>query len=119
MFRNFPLGNHARALPAAEAALCANEQGNFWEMHDAILKNQRALADEDLTRYAGEIGLDADGFKACVDAGKFQSEIMQEQREGQQAGVTGTPAFLINGRFLSGAQPFEAFKAIIDQELER
>lgn len=117
MFRDFPLGNHARALPAAEAALCAKEQGKFWELHDKILQNQRALEDADLKRYAGEIGLDVEVFNACLDSGKFKDEVMQDQREGQQAGVTGTPAFFINGRFLSGAQPFDAFKSVIDQEL--
>ena len=118
MFRDFPLGNHARARPAAEAALCAKQQGKFWEFHDKILQNQRALEDEDLKRYAGEIGLDTEGFSTCFDSGKFKNEVMQDQREGQQAGVTGTPAFFINGRFLSGARPFEDFKSIIDQELE-
>ncbi len=118
MFRDFPLQNHARALPAAEAALCAKEQGKFWEFHDKIFDNQRALEDADLKRYAGEIGLNVEDFNACLDAGKFKSQAMQDQREGQQQGVTGTPAFFINGRFMSGAQPFEAFKSVIDQELE-
>lgn len=97
--------------------MCAKEQGKFWELHDKILQNQRALQDADLKRYATEIGLDADAFNACFDSGKFKSEIMQDQREGQQAGVSGTPAFFINGRFLSGAMPFDTFKSIIDQEL--
>lgn len=72
-----------------------------------------------MKRFATEIGLDAEAFNACFDSGKFKEEVMQDQREGAQAGVTGTPAFFINGRFLSGAQPFDAFKAVIDQELKR
>jgi protein-disulfide isomerase len=104
-------------LPAAEAALCAGEQGKFWEFHDKIFENQRALEDADLQRYAGDIGLDTEAFNTCFDSHKFKADIMLDQREGQQAGVTGTPAFFINGRFLSGAKPFEDFKAVIDQEL--
>lgn len=119
MYRHFPLGNHARAMPAAMATMCAKEQGKFWELHDKILANQGAIADEDLKRYATEIGLDAEGFNACFDGGKFKDQIMQSQRGGQELGVTGTPAFFVNGRFLSGAQPFEAFDSIIKQELER
>ena len=117
MFRDFPLGGHAHAVPAAEAALCAKEQGKFWEFHDKILQNQRALGDENLKGYASELGLDVEKFNTCIESGKYKDEIMQDMREGQQAGVTGTPAFFINGRFLSGAQPFDAFKSIIDQEL--
>jgi protein-disulfide isomerase len=97
--------------------LCAKEQGKFWQFHDKIFENQRALEDADLKRYATEIGLDAESFNTCLDSGKFKNEVMQDQREGQQVGVTGTPAFFINGRFLSGARPFEDFKSMIDQEL--
>ncbi len=104
-------------MPAAEAALCAKDQGKFWEYHDKIFATQRSLEDADLKRYATELSLDVEAFNSCLDSGKFRNEVMQDMREGQQAGVTGTPAFLINGRFLSGAQPFDAFKAIIDQEL--
>ena len=106
-------------MPAAEAALCAKEQGKFWEYHEKLMENQRALADEDLERHATDLGLDMEAFNACRSSGKFKEEILQAQREGQQLGVTGTPAFFINGRFLSGAQPFTAFKAIIDEELAR
>jgi protein-disulfide isomerase len=97
--------------------LCAKEQGKFWEFHDKIFENQRALEDADLKRYATEIGLDAESFNTCLDSGKFKNEVMQDQREGQEVGVTGTPAFFINGRFISGARPFEDFKSLIDQEL--
>ena len=97
--------------------MCAKEQGKFWEFHDKIFENQRALEDADLKRHATEIGLDAESFNTCLDSGKFKNEVMQDQREGQQVGVTGTPAFFVNGRFLSGARPFEDFKSLIDQEL--
>jgi len=110
---------HNRAAPAAEAAQCANAQGKFWEYHDALFANQRALSDEDLAKYAGDIGLDVEAFKACYSSGKFKNDVQQDAREGGKIGVTGTPAFFINGRFLSGAQPFDAFKTIIDDELSR
>jgi len=71
-----------------------------------------------LKSYAGELGLNLDTFNACVDSEKYKSEVLQDQREGQLVGVTGTPAFFINGRFLSGAQPFENFKQVIDEELK-
>jgi len=110
---------HKRANPAAEAAQCANEQGKFWEYHDKLFANQRALEDDDFVKYATEIGLDVDAFKACYTSGKFKGEVAKEAREGSQLGVTGTPAFFVNGRFLSGAQPFDAFKNIIDDELSK
>jgi len=110
---------HSRAKPAAEAAQCANEQGKFWEYHDKIFANQQALADDDLKKYATEVGLDVDKFNACYSSGKFRADIDKDMAEGAKVGVTGTPAFFVNGRFLSGAQPFEAFKAIIDDELSK
>jgi len=110
---------HARAAPAAEAAQCANEQGKFWEYHDMIFANQKALADEDLKKYATDTKLDVEKFNACYDSGKFRADVRKDTDECQAAGVTGTPAFFINGRFLSGAQPFESFKTIIDEELAK
>lgn len=117
MFRDFPLQNHAQALPAAAAAQCANEQGKFWEYHDTLFANQRALGDDALKQYAVDLELDTEAFNACVESGKYRAEIQTDMRQGQSIGVTGTPAFFINGRFLNGAQPVEAFKAIIDEEL--
>lgn len=119
VFRHFPLAMHNRAMPAAQAAACAHEQGKFWEYHDKLFANQRALTDENLKQYAVDIGLDAEKFNACYESGKYRNEIQQMMSTGQAAGVTGTPAFFINGRFLSGAQPFDAFKKIIDEELAR
>ncbi len=104
-------------MPAAEAAQCANEQSKFWEYHDKLFANQRKLSDEDLKKYATELGLDVEAFNTCFTSGKFKSAIRQDEKEGRQIGVTGTPAFFVNGRFLSGAQPFDKFKVIIDDEL--
>jgi len=110
---------HQRANPAAEAAECANEQGKFWEYHDKLFGNQQKLTDEDFNKYAEEIGLNVDQFKACYTTGKYKAAIQQMVANGSKAGVTGTPAFFINGRFLSGAQPFDSFKTMIDEELAR
>ncbi len=99
--------------------MCAKEHDKFWEYHDKIFENQRKLGDDDLKRYATEIGLDAEKFNECFDAGKYNAQVTQDARDGAGLGVTGTPAFFINGRFLSGAQPFEAFEKIIEDELSR
>ena len=110
---------HDRAKPAAEAAQCANEQGKFWEYHDKVFANQRAISDDDLKKYASELGLNVEAFAACYSSGKFRADVEKDAAEGAKVGVKGTPAFFVNGRFLSGAQPFEAFKTIIDDELNR
>lgn len=110
---------HDRATPAAEAADCANEQGKFWEFHDKLFTSTQNLKDEDFEKYATEVGLDVAKWKECYTSGKFKADVQKDMTDGQKVGVTGTPAFFVNGRFLSGAQPFEAFKTIIDEELAR
>ena len=117
VYRHYPLPNHPRARPAAEAAQCAHEQGKFWEYHDRLFGNQALLGDEDLKQHAARLGLDAAQFNACYDSQKYKADVDTDIRAGNEAGVSGTPAFYINGRMLSGAQPFEAFKRIIDEEL--
>jgi protein-disulfide isomerase len=119
VFRDFPLPMHPQAHQAAQAAQCANAQGKFWQYHDKLFENQRALAPDNLKQYAQELGLDAGKFGTCLDSGEFQAEVDEDHVEGQRLGVTGTPAFFINGRFLNGAQPFEAFQQIIEDELDR
>jgi len=119
VFRCFPLAMHNRAKFAANAAECANDQGKFWPYHDKLFANQRNLKDEDLKKYAADLGLDTKQFDACYDAKTHESEIEATIAGGSRLGVTGTPAFFINGRFLSGAQPFDSFKNIIDDELSR
>ena len=117
VYRHFPLPNHPNARPAAEAAACANEQGRFWPFHDELFGNPGKLSDADLKEHAVKAGLDASRFNACVDSHQFKSEVEKDIKEGNEAGVSGTPAFFINGRALEGAQPFEAFKRVIDEEL--
>ncbi len=119
VYREYPLPNHQHAKPAAEAGQCAGEQGKFWPYHDRLFANQQRLAPADLKQHAVEAGLDAARFNACVDSHKYASVVDSDIAMGNEAGVNGTPAFFINGRLVSGAQPFEAFKKIIDEELER
>src|SRR5262249_17398539 len=118
VYRHYPLPNHPRARPAAEAAQCANEQGKFWPYYDRLFSNQSKLGDADLRQAAADLGLDAARFNDCVDSHKYKDVIDSDIKAGEQAGVSGTPAFFINGRPLSGAQPFDAFKRIIDEELD-
>ena len=119
VYRNFPLGNHSRAKPAAEAALCANEQDQFWAYHDKLFENTRALSDDDLKRYASELELDVAAFETCIGESRFVDQVDADFRDGRAAGVTGTPAFFVNGVMLSGARPASDFFRTIDAELER
>jgi protein-disulfide isomerase len=118
-FRHFPLPMHSQAPDAAMAARCAQAQGKFWEYHDRLFANQKALAPADLKRYAGEIGLSSAGFDACLKDGATAKAVEVDFTDGQGYGVSATPTFYINGRLLSGAQPFEAFQKVIDEELAR
>ena len=117
VFRDFPLNFHANAQKAAEAGECADDQGMFWEMHDRMFEDQGALDPASLKTLAGDLGMDTDEFSSCLDSGKYADEVQQDFLDGQKAGVTGTPAFYVNGIKLSGAKPFSAFKQVIDQEL--
>lgn len=116
--RDFPLPFHAHALPAAEAARCAEAQGKFWDYHSKLFASED-LSPEKLQALATEVGLDKKQFDECVAKEQFKDAINKDIADGTEAGVTGTPAFFINGRMLSGAQPFEKFKEVIDEELAR
>lgn len=111
---------HQHAEPAARAAEAAHRQGKFWEMHDIIFEktNWRQASDETYVEYAREIGLDVEQFKKDFESEDVKKAVQADAREAARLGVTGTPGFFINGRFLSGAQPFESFKRIIDEELK-
>ena len=117
VFRHFPLDFHKQAPKAAEAAMCADEQGKFWEYHDVLFKNQQKLEPADLKAHASVVGLDAGKFGSCLDSSKFAQAVKADTEAGKKVGVSGTPAFFINGVMLSGAQPYEEFKRVIDQEL--
>ena len=118
-FRDFPLAQHPNARRASEAARCAHEQGKFWEYHDLLFANARALGPADLERYAGEAGLDRDAFGKCLASDRPKKAIDSSLALGQKAGVSGTPALYINGMKLVGLLPLPLFQAIIDRELGR
>ncbi len=119
VFRQFPLNIHPQAPKAAEAALCAGDQGKFWEMHDALFADQQKLAVPDLKAKSAALGLDSAKFDACLDGGVKAAQVAQDLADGQKAGVSGTPAMFINGRFVSGAVPFEDLAKVIEDELSR
>ncbi|MBI5445761.1 MAG: thioredoxin domain-containing protein [Deltaproteobacteria bacterium] len=117
VLQSYPLSIHPFAVKASEAALCAGEQGRYWEMHDRLFASQQALQPADLKNYAKALGLDAGKFDGCLDSGRMTAAVQASQKLGESVGVSGTPAFFINGRPLSGSQPFERFKELIDWEL--
>ncbi len=119
VFKHNPLPFHNRAKPAAKAAECAREQGKFWEMHDELFANQKALEDANLEQYAQKVGANMGAWKSCYQSPKMDERIDNDQKVAASFGARGTPAFFINGRFLSGAQPLQAFTAVIDEELEK
>ncbi|MBI5549412.1 MAG: thioredoxin domain-containing protein, partial [Deltaproteobacteria bacterium] len=119
VFKQYPLPFHDKAGLAAEAALAAHEQGKFWQMHDKLFANQNALERQSLEKYAQELGLDMAKFRAALDSGKYKEQIKKDMEEGSAAGVSGTPSFVINGKLVVGAQPFEAFKKEIDEALQQ
>ena len=110
---------HKDAMPAALAAMAANEQGKFWEYHDKLFANQQKLPRPFLIQYARELGLNAQQFESALDAPRVKSAIDADVAEAKSLGITGTPGFFVNGRFLSGAKPFEEFARVIDAELTR
>jgi protein-disulfide isomerase len=119
VFRHFPLNFHPQAEKAGEAAACAGEQGKFWEMHDRLWANPGKLQPAELKEHAAAIGLDAGAFGQCLDSGRYAGRVQQDIEQGARYGVSGTPAFFVNGRPLTGAQPYEAFAQVIDDELAR
>ena len=118
--RDFPLSFHDRARPAAVAAHCAGDQGKFWGMYQAMFDNQTELQDEHLKKYAAKVVPDKAKWEECFKNPTAKNPVIDANMEsGMKVGVTGTPAFFINGRRLSGALPFEEFKRVIDEELAR
>lgn len=128
--RDFPLESiHKFAHKAAEAFWCAKEQGKGGEMHERLFTHQQQLQPEALPKHAEALGLDVSAFQACLDSATYTNKINASLQDGREIGVTGTPAFLLGYTqadgtevkavtFLSGAQPFEIFKAHLDKLLE-
>lgn len=130
VFLNLPIETlHKNAMKAHEAALCADEQGKYWEMRDLLFLKSPAFASSTLVEYAGTAGLKLEQFQACLTSGKFVTQIRRDLSEAQRVGVTGTPTFFVGktpaagqsmqtATVLKGAQPYAAFKQAINQALE-
>jgi protein-disulfide isomerase len=119
VWRNEPLPFHPNAMPAAEAAMAAGAQGKFWEMHDLLFANQRELSPANYEKWAQQIGLNMEKFKADLASHKYQDKIKADSQYASSVGANGTPNFFIDGINIVGAQPFESFKAIIDKQLAK
>ncbi len=117
VFKHHPLAFHKDAPLAHEASLAAGGQGQFWEMEQIIFKNQKKIKEADLIGYAEGLGLDIEQFKADLTSGKYKGQVESDTAQAVKLGATGTPAFFVNGRYLSGAKPYESFAQVIDEEL--
>jgi protein-disulfide isomerase len=120
VWRNNPLPFHQNAGPAAEATLEAYAQGGdakFWQLHGLLFENQQNLDRPSLERFAQQVGLNMDRFRAALDNHTHQASITRDQQAAAQIGAQGTPAFFINGRQLMGAQPYEAFDTVVREEI--
>jgi protein-disulfide isomerase len=117
--RDFPLSFHKDAPKAHEAAHCAGDQKKYWEYNKELFSHQRELKIDELKKYAKTIKLKQSEFDSCLDSGKYSERVRKSIQACAAAGVSGTPAFFINGRMISGARPFESFKEVIDDELGR
>jgi len=120
VYRQYPIpAIHPDAFKAAEASLCAGAQGRFWEMHDLMFDGSGGLKEDALKARAEKLQLDAAAFNACLQSGKFADQVRQDMQDGSRAGVSGTPALFINGRLLTGAQPYAEIAKLINEELHR
>jgi len=110
---------HPKAKPASEASMCINEQSSdkFWKFHDKLFENQDKLDDENLKKYAKEVGANMEKFTECFNSKKYAAHVENDLRYGSQKGVSSTPTFFINGIEVKGAQPIERFRELIDEEL--
>lgn len=117
VYKHMPLDFHDKAPAAHAAAEAAHRQGKFWAMYEKIFANQADLSPEKYDAWALELGLDMAKFKQDMASADVKKRIDADKLEVEKLGVTGTPAFFINGRYLSGAQPYENFKKVIDEEL--
>jgi protein-disulfide isomerase len=118
-FKDLPLVSiHPAAQKAAQAARCAGDQGKFWQYREELFQNTQ-ISDDLHEQISTKLALDKSPFQSCLDTEKYKSQVAADSAEAQSFGISGTPAFVINGILLSGAQPLEAFVAVIDRELER
>lgn len=119
VFKDLPLDSlHPQARKVSEAAACANDQDKFWQFHDKIFEGGPDSSPEYMRKLATDAGLDVAAFETCMQTGKHQARVQSDVELGSSLGINGTPAFFINGRSLSGAQPLEAFVKVIEEELQ-
>lgn len=116
---DYPLPFHQQAMPASVAVHCAGDQGKFWEYNNNLYSAAGDLSKADLAKRATDLGLDSAAFEACTTSNKHEALVKANYDDGAALGVTGTPAFFINGRMLVGAQPIDQFRTIINDELSR
>lgn len=117
VFRDFPLSFHQNALPAAIAAECVREKGSdgaYWKMHDLLFQRQQELSVANLKQWAQSLGYD---ISSCLDSKKFEREVQKDLADGSTGGVSGTPAFFINKKLISGACPYSTFEQALNAEL--
>jgi len=114
---DFPLDIHSEAVPAARAARCAGEQGRFWEYHHSLMTQRGSMDEADLKARAKTLDLGERAFGSCLASDRHDPAIQAELHQGTELGVSGTPAYFVNGRLLSGSQPVESFVEVIDSEL--
>jgi protein-disulfide isomerase/predicted transcriptional regulator len=121
VYKQYPIPSlHPFAFKAAEASLCANEQGKFWELHDLMFTDQEHIGVKDLKEKARRLGMDGNKFNTCLDTGKYTEQVQREMAEGSKAGVTGTPALFVNGiEVPGGAVPYPTVAAAVERELQR
>ncbi len=120
VYRHLPLDRlHPRARAAAEASACADEQGQFWEYHDLVFDNGQRLADDDLLQYARSLELDEERFAACVESHRYADKVQRDSDAARAVGISGTPAFVVNGIILNGVQPMSRFAELIEAELRQ
>ena len=118
IYKQFPLTTHPHAQMAAMASLAAKEQGKFWEMYDILFKNFRHLSSDNILLYANQLGLDMNKFKTTMASNKYQAVIDKDLKDGETAGVYGTPSFYINGKQYNGEVTLATLKPILDAELK-
>ena len=119
VYRQFPLDIHSKAREASEVSLCADEQGRFWDLHNAFFDNQQSLRGNGIAEITGRMNLDMKAFNECMQSGRAVARLDRDMRDAQVLGVTGTPATFVNGRMVSGAVGMQQLKAMIDEELAR
>jgi protein-disulfide isomerase len=119
VFKHYPIDSLPRFLPAAHAAMCAHEQGKFWEVADLLFANQSALEGADLIRYSEAAKVDLIKWQYCYEAKKYKGHILNDQRTAAYRGSLGAPAFFINGRYIKGLQSLPVLQALIDAELDK